>query len=162
MLRLKLTIILLFLMGYSWGQETPVHLISTAGNQLKTNALSISWSIGEITTETLSASDLELTQGFHQGKYLITAVEEIVPNQPQIKIYPNPATDFFYIKLPSEIIMQKSVNAKIITMQGQTILSKTLTNNEQKIDIQGFANSIYILHITFDGESRRIFKIVKQ
>ncbi len=48
-------------------QEVSQSLISSAGDYFETENISLSWSIGEVVTETFSTNDLFVTQGFQQS-----------------------------------------------------------------------------------------------
>ncbi|MBI9069504.1 MAG: hypothetical protein JEZ09_19565, partial [Salinivirgaceae bacterium] len=59
------------LMAQTYAQST----ISTCADHNETSAVSLSWTIGEAVIETVSDGTNTLTQGFHQSKLIITAIE---------------------------------------------------------------------------------------
>jgi len=68
-----------------------------------------------------------------------------------VKIYPNPARDFFQItnfnKLNNPII-------KVYNMLGKELYSTS--NSTSKIDVSNFTNGVYLLNINSDGLSKTI------
>jgi hypothetical protein len=77
------------------------------------------------------------------------------PNTENIKIYPNPATSFLFIKAPAEA----SVNLLDIT--GRLIYTKTAIAEDHtyKLDVQDLHNGIYLVKIE-DGNLTIIKKVI--
>jgi hypothetical protein len=73
-----------------------------------------------------------------------------------INVYPNPAHDKLYVKLP---IPQTGSFYKVTDLFGRTILNGKLRANY--IDIKTFSDGVYILEIRNSGETYRK-KFVKQ
>ncbi len=73
----------------------------------------------------------------------------------EIKIYPNPATDYVYIKTPNSIQI-KSV--MLIDMNGK--VAKQIQNHLEKIEISNLQQGVYLLQITTEtgSISKRIIK----
>ncbi|MCX6226513.1 MAG: hypothetical protein NTV01_17485 [Bacteroidia bacterium] len=53
-------------------------VISSGGTCVKVSGISLSWTVGEPVTETLSSGSLTLTQGFHQTRLSASTIDEIV------------------------------------------------------------------------------------
>jgi len=64
-------------------------------------------------------------------------------NSAEIEVYPIPATDKLYIKLPSD----KSAIAELININGQIVLKKTLNRQLESLNVSGLAKGIYTLKI---------------
>ena len=77
----------------------------------------------------------------------------------EVMVYPNPAKDFIRIKQASK---EKVITVKIISMQGDLVLSQQLNNETSAFDISALASGIYFIQIQFDNGSRTTRKIVKQ
>ncbi len=74
------------------------------------------------------------------------SISEFNSKKYDIKIYPNPATNYFIIDKGNIEIE----NIKIIDLMGKHIISERFTTN--KIDVQTIPNGIYILVLSSDGE----------
>lgn len=59
-----------------------------------------------------------------------------------VLIVPNPAREYFTLKLPDEI---KYDNLKIINLQGLTVYKSNLVSKDEKIKISGLSTGIYIV-----------------
>lgn len=76
----------------SYNQTIDQSVIASAGNDVDTETISVSWTLGEVGIANLSSDGLILSQGFHQGNFFIDAIEGIHPDF-QLKTYPNPVVN---------------------------------------------------------------------
>lgn len=73
-----------------------------------------------------------------------------------VKVFPNPATHYVDLKNVS------GYNAlKIVNLNGQTVYSKKITGNEDRIDIGQLASGIYVLHLSGNQKEQKI-KLMKK
>ncbi len=80
----------------------------------------------------------------------------------QVKVYPNPATDF--IRIEWETDKQTEVHVELYDLVGRRVTQRRSDNqvNHIRIDMEPFQKSAYLLKIyTNDGEYSRTFRIVK-
>ena len=77
-------------------------IIASSACYFKTSFLSVSWTIGEIATETFANEDIILTQGFNQANITITDITEDLFTDINIIVYPNPVKDVFTIETGSD------------------------------------------------------------
>jgi chitinase len=88
---------------------------------------------------------------------ITTNIESSPPNEiSSIVVYPNPNTGILNVSLKSNI----TVTLMITDINGSTILKQTISNSENKINMQNFAKGIYFLRIE-SPTSTRYQKIVK-
>ena len=83
---MKKIFILTFLISavvFALGQE----VVSSAGETQTVSDLEISWTIGEPVIETFSLGIPVLTQGFHQSKLIVTAIDENRFSEIELKVY---------------------------------------------------------------------------
>jgi len=73
-----------------------------------------------------------------------------------LRIYPNPATNYFVIDLPSDI--SSKANVTVIDVLGKVVNSQSLESGAS-IDITGLSNGVYLVRVEVDGKSftRKIF-----
>jgi hypothetical protein len=147
---------LLLLFCKSRAQE----VISSTGATQSSANLQLSWTIGEPMVETFSAGGTILTQGFHQSKLVITAIDPIPQAGFEFEVYPNPTLGEVNIRL------NKGSNSKlrlfIYTSQGELILQQEFSSQTERINMQLLAPGYYMLKIVFDTDIPvQTFKIVK-
>lgn len=90
-------------------------------------------------------------QDIIDGNCETLSVEEFQLNQ--VKIYPNPTTD--YLTIDSEFEITK---AQIYTLQGQKITSHS---NQNKIDVSSLSNGMYFLKITDNTKRTQSIRFIK-
>jgi hypothetical protein len=94
-----------------------------------------------------STITLDLTLSF-------TGIDE--QENSKIIISPNPASDYFVVSAPEELIGQVY---SIIDLNGKTLKEGTLTQKEQKIEIGNLSEGMYMFKI--NNETEQTFRIVK-
>jgi hypothetical protein len=159
-------VLILLLLSFSAvvnGQQLSNQVLVPAAGLVKVGVISYSQTIGETAVELMNGSGFFLTQGFHQPG--IAATPAIQPQGTGVDVYPNPATDYIYIKLFGE--NARKIKIEIINFMGavtNTVDLDFATNyySVQQVDITGLKYGIYLVRITSnDSIISRIFKIEK-
>ena len=147
---------LLLLFCKSRAQE----VISSAGATHSSANLQLSWTVGEPMVETFSAGGTILTQGFHQSKLVITAIDPIPLAGFELEVYPNPTSGEVNIKVNKGNI--SSLRFFLYTSQGEQILRQEFSGQIEPINMQLLAPGYYMLKIARDTDTPlQTFKIVK-
>lgn len=151
-----LVALLLLLFSKSWAQE----VISSAGANHSSPNLQVSWTIGEPMVETFTGGGTILTQGFHQSKLVITAIDPLPLAGFELEVYPNPTSGVIKIKLNKGNISK--LRFFLYNSQGEQILRQEFSNQTEQINMQLLAPGYYILKIESDTDTPvQTFKIVK-
>ena len=151
-----LVALLLMLYCKSWAQE----VISSAGANYSSVNLQVSWTIGEPMVETFSAGGIILTQGFHQSKSVVTAIDPIPLAGFDIEVYPNPTSGDLNIKVNKGNISK--LRYFLYTSQGEQILRQEFSGQIEPLNMQLLAPGYYMLKIARDKDTPvQTFKIVK-
>ena len=135
----------------------PQQVVSSAGNTFENSSGSISFTIGEPVTSTLSASGNILTQGFHQPKLVI------IDNQPlkmlgmDIMAYPNPVKEFVILRIEEF----QGFSYALYDLTGRIIEKNEIFRTETEIDFNILEPSAYILKVLNNKKEIRTFKIIK-
>jgi len=141
---------------------TTVHaqqVVATAGATSQTTSGGISYTIGEIVTETFTASGTTLTQGFQQTKLVITAINVVADLGYTIEAFPNPATDFVKLSVSTDKV--KGLRYVLYDINGQVIAVKKIESTETTIPFSEISCASYVLKV-FDGKKEvKSFKIIK-
>ena len=152
------TAVLAFFISNAQEQE----VISSAGEHYSNGSVQISWTLGEIVTETATDGNNIVTQGFHQTNLTITKIEEEYINNvdASITIFPNPTSDLATINLTdvdiSNFIFELNDN------KGKTILKKNFESESEVIDFSQYAASIYYIRIyNKSGTYANTFEVIK-
>ncbi|OFX86896.1 MAG: hypothetical protein A2W99_04050 [Bacteroidetes bacterium GWF2_33_16] len=160
-------LLLSFLFGlfvvFAFSQSISSSVVATAGGYSEAGGLSLSWTLGELATETFTTTNLILTQGFQQGYFEITSIDEPLSKSIDLKVYPNPAIDFINILI--EDIDVKLVRIELYNLEGKLISNEQWENTgtPYQFQLSSFSSSQYILRIVDDKNNRvKSFKIVKR
>lgn len=78
-------------------------------------------------------------------------------NEINLKIFPNPSTDYFYIAFDE---LQENANVAVYNTLGKMILNTKMTTNKKVLDLSKQEKGIYFVIITTDSFSKS-FKIIK-
>jgi hypothetical protein len=135
-------------------------VVSSAGNMLQNSSGSLSFTIGELVIDTRSSSGKTLTQGFHQPKITITAINELADLKLTIAAYPNPTSD--WVKLTIEKSTTKNMEYALYDLNGKLLVSKMMNSGEVEILLTPYLPSTYFLKVKLDGKEVKTFKIIKQ
>ena len=143
-------------------QSADQNVIGSAGGYDTTSNVKVSWTVGEVVTETATDGNNTLTQGFHQTNLTITQIEEDLINTDNfsINIYPNPAVHSVSMEVTAESI--KGLKYELNDNNGKLLLKGNFLNKTEKIDFTIYQPSIYYIRIYNDkGTFADTYKVVK-
>lgn len=75
------------------------------------------------------------------------SMESLSGENAKIDLYPNPASETITVRNLSRTSL-----VRILNLNGQTIFSSTVVNNQLTINTTDFANGMYIIQVTQDGQ----------
>jgi len=145
-------ILLLSIPAVTVAQDTMQSVIGSAGGDFKNETASVSWTIGEVVTETLTTDSYILAQGFHQGNLVVNRIQKELPVNFQIKTYPNPVKDILIIE--SE---DPGFEYQLINVHGRVISNGFIHSSSEEIDFTNLPPGTYFLQV----EKHKTHKIIK-
>jgi len=146
----------MLLMNYSLMAQQEV--ISSGGNYDETSSGSLSWTIGETTTETVSDGTNTLTQGFQQSNLTVSEIKNSNLENVNIKLYPNPTTDLVIL----ETNKITDLDFKIYSTNGKLLKTEKINNTETQIFFTEYSSGIYFLTISNTKKQIKTFQIIKK
>lgn len=142
----------------TYGQSLAPEVIASAGEHFDNGNAQLEWTLGEVTIETYSQSNDQLTQGFHQTRLLITSLNEHAL-MGDISVFPNPTTGQLNIVFPAS---NKDFSIHVFDASGRLLITKQISNANAIINLSNYANGTYFLHVnTTDAGAMKAFKILK-
>jgi len=142
---------ILFALGFtSNAQLNTQSLVSTAGDYFETETITMSWSLGEIATETFIGDNITLTQGFQQSKLTIIGIDESkIDQEIDIAIYPNPSNGIVNLVIDNTLMNSNSLPNRYIIydIQGKLLSNEPILENRTVVDLQLFMGSIFYLKV---------------
>ena len=150
-----LTALLLFAISNTTAQTA----ISANGGTATAAGTEVSWTIGEPIIATVSDGTTTLTQGFHQTKITVTAVNDIQDTGIEIEVYPNPTSDFVTIHF-NKLIDKPTYS--LFDFNGKIIEQKNILGNDIKVNMTNCAEGSYLLRISHKKKQPlQTFKVIK-
>ena len=158
------------LLGGGWGevfaQSITPEVISSGEGDTSTANVSLSWTVGEPVSETVTGTNAMITQGFHQSHYEIISVEEYKNLGYDIVVYPNPTTDFITVEIKSESASAGNTRIKfeLIDLSSKLLFvdDKVELKDQYFLDMSGFSAGGYMLRVSkINGELIHSFRIQK-
>lgn len=157
--------ILIFLLGIAGlflsgkdcrGQE----VIAAAGESFTAQERTLSWTLGEIVTETIG-NETTLTQGFHQPKFSITSIYQFKKLNVEISAFPNPVLYELNLTINAD---EEEYTVTIFDDLGSAYYTNKhlLGNNPVVIDFKDYKQGVYFVRIINENSTLlKTFKIVK-
>ena len=150
--RFSLIFLLSIFGSYSFSQTKTFNTFGSAGSSFRSSELVLDFTIGEVFTQTFTNKGITLTQGQHQqDKVILTASKAIIVdfsnNEVQasnsslfeLKAFPNP----FQSSVTIQSSEAKDLAYTIYNTQGQLITSGTLSDLNNKIDLESLITGTY-------------------
>ena len=137
-------------------------VIASSGESDTTDHVQVSWTIGEILTETYNNPGCIASQGFQQSFYTISEVPEIEKLQFKVKVYPNPAVNYINVVVDSEKLHDE-YKIELLDISGNIIQQHlTSTNSITRISLSNNSSGLLLLKITnLKSRLHRTYKIAK-
>ncbi|MGB9746304.1 MAG: T9SS type A sorting domain-containing protein [Bacteroidales bacterium] len=157
-----ISVLLLFLAGSLSAQQITPFVIASAGDFYSSQNFSVSWTLGELATETIG-TDVILTQGFQQPSYSTgTYVPPVSSDQFRLRVYPVPAYNSLTVQVKGNettdlyLDMYDALGRKLISAKMEA------GTPEYEMDLSGIHPGMYFLKVTTAaGESIKTYQIPK-
>lgn len=153
---LSIFVIALLSAPFLYCQTISNEVISSAGETHTNSAVSIDFSIGEPSIETISNGSNILTQGFHQTQFLYINLAEIEDSINVIS-YPNPVVEELTIEIPNN---EQTLELLIYSMDGK-LMGSFQIKETLKINFSKYTPGTYIISLKNNTELIKSYKIIK-
>jgi len=135
-------------------------VISSTGGTGQNGSGTLSYTLGELVIDTYTKSNTTITQGFHQPKITVTAINELYGVDFSIFAFPNPT--YSLVKLKIEKGGTEKLDYTLYDLGGKLLLQGKLENGETEVSFDPFIPATYFIKILVDGKEVKTFKIIKQ
>ena len=151
-----------FLLGFCiaivQGQQT----IPTTGGNASGSGGSVSYTIGQILSSSITGSNGTVVQGVQQP-YEISVIDAIRNTEDinlKCLVYPNPTAGL--TKLVFESPDFENLRFRLYDINGILLQDKKVESRETEISIENFSSSVYFLKVLRNNSEVKVFKIVKK
>lgn len=131
----------------------------SAGTNAQSAAGSVSYSVGQMTNQSLESASGKVNQGVQQPYEIFVLSTNENAFQKKITVYPNPVKDFLVVDFNAE----KLQNAKyqLFDGTGKLLNQGDLRNVKNDINTSTLNSGMYLLSISSEGKTIKTFKIIK-
>lgn len=140
------------------GMSQELQAVNSGGTFHQNATGSISWSLGEVATETLKAGNYIITQGFQQGRLGLTSVKETPNLDVTISAYPNPTHDYINIEIIGEIT---NMHYAVFDINGRAVKSGEIIESPTQVQFNEMGSAIYFIRIMQNGQELKTLRVVK-
>lgn len=161
-MQIKKTVIVVFLVMFWFSHALHAqlqHVTPGGGGYFEGSSASVSFTIGDVATSTLTGTSVMLTQGFQQPMLQVSTFSEEMDLAISLNAYPNPVSGILNLVSNEPL---KAGRYELYSLTGSRIMEKELDGLVTKIDFQSQVSSTYFLKIIQDGKAVKTFKIVKR
>jgi len=142
---LTLTMIL-YISTYSQAQTIEKFSIDSGGASITVGGIEVLYTIGEVNVQEITTGTILISEGFISSSLSNTlGINDVGINDENIVVYPNPTSDFIYIK--TNLSLEK---IELYDALGKNILK---AKNIKKIPVNNLSKGIYILKIYSGNKS---------
>jgi hypothetical protein len=150
---------LLFVALFADGQSLTLQLLSSSGEHFTNSFYQLEWTMGELDIDTHSNLQNILSEGFNQGQYSITAVDQAGSADFEIKAFPNPVNDF--IQLTIKGLDLQNLEFQITNQSGFVIEKTKITNPKTGISFGLYPYGSYIISVLRNDLLIQSFVVIK-
>lgn len=142
-------------------QKIERSILTSSGDYYSAGEYTMEWSIGEVITGSFESSGPILTQGFHQGRLLVSGKEDRINGTGGLNIYPNPVGSWLNLEWDNPQTSPDRVELFDVTGKNTHIEFLYGAPGEFQIDMTGHQPGIYLLRVVF-GEHAFTYQLIKQ
>jgi len=164
MARIKILFINIILLSFLFRAEAQSSFNSGGGDDAVSQA-SVSYSIGQLFYEPSSSygGSLKATPGVQQTYFIadVTSNETIISDVADIKLYPNPVTDYLELLFTGEERFD-NLKATLYSISGSLIGIYPVNIPLTRIEAGTLEPGVYMLKVTNGDMEIKTFKIIKK
>jgi hypothetical protein len=140
------------------GQQT----IPATGGNASGSGGSVSYTVGQILSSSISGSNGSVVQGVQQPYEIsvVTAVRNTEDIRLKCLVYPNPTEGSIKLVLESDDL--ENLRFRLYDINGILLQDEKVKGSETKISLENFLSSVYFLKVLRNNSEVKVFKIVKK
>ncbi|MDO9187461.1 MAG: T9SS type A sorting domain-containing protein [Bacteroidia bacterium] len=158
MKRILFSLILFCAISCSIAQSLSPQVISSSGTSFTNGSNQLDWTLGELSTSSLTSGSNSLSQGFHQTNLNITSIDNF-DDTFGLTIFPNPSIDLLQIQFEkaaeNNLIELYSTEGKLLLTQESNYATLC------QIDMSKYDIGSYLIKIHNKNTKGKSYRIVK-
>ena len=145
---------------FAFPQAIQEGVFASSADEVIKDEVQMVWILGDTFVGSLVSESASLVQGLAYYSQVDLATSNTRIYIPELKIYPNPASDYVWIEgVPSE----KSWSLKLLTLHGQVLESQRLLPfSTNEISLAGLPSGVYLIYIKNQDGLSHPFSFLKR
>jgi hypothetical protein len=158
----KIFLCFLLMSGFSITILEAQATIPASGGNTTGSGGSVSYTVGQITCNTMSGINGTVAQGVQQPYEIsvVTAIENAREITIECTVYPNPTRGL--LKLIVESFDYENLRFRLFDINGILLQDKKVESKETEISMDNLSSSVYFLKVIKNNVEVKVFKIVKR
>ncbi len=141
-----------------FSQSISKQVIGTSGKTLTNSNLKLSYTVGEPVVGLMTAGGNQLGNGYYPAMDLQALSIDDVTLNVEIKLYPNPTSQYLYISHPE----YNSFSIQVVDMNGKQIHTGTI-EKDVALDVSSYTQGMYLITIeNKESNKKNTYKIIKK
>lgn len=143
----------------SLAQSLTPTVVSSTGDYYVGSAATLSWTLGEVVTDTYTGTSNQLTQGFHQPDLRFSLIEDLAAEM-TLNLFPNPTNGLVSFEVKNNL---NTLQVAILDPSGRIIYATAYApESVLQIDMSSYADGIYFMQVTTESNQKiKTLKIEK-
>lgn len=150
---MKIVLLVLSVSFIGWSSLCAQQVVASGGGTAENDNMSLSYTVGEIATETFVSGDHMLSQGMQQG-IVIAKITSVESSEIEVTVFPNPTSNGVFLESSNS----KNLKYKLLTVGG-SVLQEGRLDEKCLIDLSEYASGSYI--VAFGENDEVQYSIVK-
>ncbi|MCO6493275.1 MAG: T9SS type A sorting domain-containing protein [Phaeodactylibacter sp.] len=156
----KWKLALIFAFGIGGSSAFAQESANASGGDASGSGGTVAYSIGQVAYANQSGTNGDINQGVQQPYeiYSVGIDEEVMGIE--LSVFPNPTSDI--LNLQFEDFEKYDATIKVYDESGKIMYNSQIGSSPTTIDLSQYTTGIYLVNITSDSKSMKIFKIIKK
>ncbi len=149
------SLLFLLLIGHAVYAQVQIDrsVIGSAGKDVQTPNIQISYNIGEVAVKTVKTGSIILTQGFEQNDVNSVGISPLQEDL-NITAYPNPSSGAVILEL--ENARPETVDIEVYDLNGRNLMRKRVIEKTKSVkellNFSGYAAGQYLITVKIEGK----------
>jgi hypothetical protein len=133
---------------------------ASGGNAAGTGG-SVSYTVGQVFYSIHTGTTGSVAEGVQQPWEIsvVTGIQEAIGIELVVSAFPNPVTDFLILRV--DRYDPRDLSYQLFDINGRMVMTGRIIGEETIIDMTGQTRALYLLKVTDNSESIKVFRIIK-
>lgn len=138
-------------------QSVSPQVLASSGSSFSSSNARVDFTIGEAVTSSLTAGNVQVTQGFHQPEIKFSGLEDFA-DEYTFNLYPNPTVQYVTLNTSNSAEMK----IHVYDMNGKTLIHSNVFISAITLDLSSLSAGNYVLMVSsVSGQPLKSYSVIK-